>query len=492
MPRRVKWLLGEEESDNYDIEDEGVQPRATWLANSKVVRWGITWRHDSPDSPASAGLLGEAPSTMVSNGFTVLKVDYAFETPFDEAVVALLAVHPVVEGEGKDDHIAVILDAKRCHHDCCANANDKGMQFASGFAENAEDVVFGFRELAVIRDRVNTALKEKTAEKPKKRPRANKADAGAGTEENEDTVESEESSKKKGKRKAAGSDAATSGGSGDRTPRSKKAPRKLTLAEAIVQANSLSSKSKPADVEAMYKTLEEGLGGCFPYGQEPIPQKFHSNKIHLAPASMKYRTYIPKRKDQIELEHHALGMIRKKPELYCVPLKRGPGFKEDASGVRVKDEGVDLILDKMPGMKDMVVENGHQIPWYQASYLHWYIVGGQHTYIACREIGEKLEPGTERYDFYMNHKIIPVYSKDEDMLIKVSNALNIQVKDKVVTETFRSQLAAVRAKWIEKGRPQPVVGGGRHDSEFRVCSAVSILGIVVSSVSFRICSCPIS
>lgn len=266
MPRRVKWLLGEEESDNYDIQDEGVQPRATWLANSKVVRWGITWRHDSPDSPASAGLLGEAPSTMVSNGFTVLKVDYAFETPFDEAVVALLAVHPVVEGEGKDDHIAVILDAKRCHHDCCANANDKGMQFASGFAENAEDVVFGFRELAVIRDRVNTALKEKTAEKPKKRPRANKADAGAGTEENEDTVESEESSKKKGKRKAAGSDAATSGGSGDRTPRSKKAPRKLTLAEAIVQANSLSSKSKPADVEAMYKTLEEGLGGCFPYG----------------------------------------------------------------------------------------------------------------------------------------------------------------------------------------------------------------------------------
>jgi hypothetical protein len=46
----------------------------------------------------------------------------------------------------------------------------------------------------------------------------------------------------------------------------------------------------------------------------------------------------------------------------------------------------------------------------------------------------------------MNHKIIPIYSKDEDMLIKVSNALNIQVKDKVVMENFRSQLANVRAK----------------------------------------------
>ena len=73
---------------------------------------------------------------------------------------------------------------------------------------------------------------------------------------------------------------------------------------------------------------------------------------------MKYRTYIAKRKDQIELEHHALGMIRKKPELYCVPLKRGPGWKDAAFGVKVKDEGVDLILDQMPEMKDLELENG--------------------------------------------------------------------------------------------------------------------------------------
>jgi hypothetical protein len=90
--------------------------------------------------------------------------------------------------------------------------------------------------------------------------------------------------------------------------------------------------------------------------------------------------------------------------------------------------------------------------------LHWYIVGGQHTYTACTAIGQKEEEGSNWYDFYMNHKIIPIYSKDVDMLIKVSNALNIQVKDKVVTENFRSQLANVRAKWIEKGMPHPNVG----------------------------------
>ena len=35
---------------------------------------------------------------------------------------------------------------------------------------------------------------------------------------------------------------------------------------AIVKAKNLTSKTKPFDVEAMYKSLEDGLGQCFPYG----------------------------------------------------------------------------------------------------------------------------------------------------------------------------------------------------------------------------------
>jgi hypothetical protein len=64
---------------------------------------------------------------MVSTGFSVLKVDYANDSIWDDAVAALIAVHPVVEGDGEDDHIAVILNAKLCHHVCCAGANNKGM-----------------------------------------------------------------------------------------------------------------------------------------------------------------------------------------------------------------------------------------------------------------------------------------------------------------------------------------------------------------------------
>jgi hypothetical protein len=203
-------------------------------------------------------------------------------------------------------------------------------------------------------------------------------------------VETEESSKKKERKKAPESDATTSGASGEKTPKLKKALKKLNLEEAILQANSLSSKSKPTKVEAMYKTLEEGLGACFPYGQDPIPHKISADRIHLALDTMKYQTFIEKRKEQIQLEHTALGIIRKKLELYCVPLKRVPGWKPDESGeVLVKDEGVDLIMDQMPDIKELVEEDGRQIPWYKGKNVHWYIVGGQHTYTACKQIGEK-------------------------------------------------------------------------------------------------------
>ena len=69
--------------------------------------------------------------------------------------------------------------------------------------------------------------------------------------------------------------------------RGKKPEGKLTLAAAIVQANNLTAKTKPADVEAMYKSLEDGLEQCCPYGQDPFPCKILADRIHLAPDSLK-------------------------------------------------------------------------------------------------------------------------------------------------------------------------------------------------------------
>ena len=303
-------------------------------------------------------------------------------------------------------------------------------------------------------EQVNKERAEAAA-KPSKKSRGKKSDAaGGGHEIGDETAATGESSRPKRKSTSA---------SGEReASRAKKGDGKLTLAAAILQANNLTAKTKPADVEAMYKSLEEGLGQCFPYGQDPLPCKIPADKIHLAPDSLKYRVFIEKRKDQVQLEAEALSTIRRKPELYCVPLKRAP-----VKGGGPENEGEGLILQSMPA-KDMQYHiEGQTILWYEAD-VHWYIVGGQHTYQACVNIAKKEVPGSARHKFYTEFDVIPVYSRDPDMLIKVSNALNIQVKEKVVTENFRSQLKNARAKWIEKGRPRPKKAGAKHDQKFKV------------------------
>ena len=89
-----------------------------------------------------------------------------------------------------------------------------------------------------------------------------------------------------------------SSASGEReASRAKKGDGKLSLAAAILQANNLTAKTKPADVEAMYKSLEEGLGQCFLYGQDPLRCKIPADKIHLALDSLKYCVFVEKRKD---------------------------------------------------------------------------------------------------------------------------------------------------------------------------------------------------
>ena len=155
-------------------------------------------------------------------------------------------------------------------------------------------------------------------------------------------------------------------------------------------------------------------------------------------------------------------MICRKPKLYCVPLKGAP-----VAGGRPEDEGEGLIPQAMPAKDMQWVIDGQTMPWYQAD-VHWYVVGGQHTYQACVSIMAKEEPGSARHKFYTEFDVVPVYSRNSDMLIKVSNALDIQVKDKVVTENFRSQLKKGRAKWIEKERPRPKKAGAKHNPKFKV------------------------
>ena len=109
----------------------------------------------------------------------------------------------------------------------------------------------------------------------------------------------------------------------------------------------------------MCRSLEDRLGQCFLYGQDPLPCKISADKIHLAPDSLKYRAFVEKRKEQVQLEREALGMIRRKLELYCVPLKRAP-----IPGGGPEDKGKGLILQAMPAKDMQWVIDGQTIPWY--------------------------------------------------------------------------------------------------------------------------------
>ena len=130
------------------------------------------------------------------------------------------------------------------------------------------------------------------ASKPNKRARTKKSNAtGRALEIADETAATGESSRPKRK--------STSGGGEREASRAKKSDGKLSLAAAIFQANNHTSKTKPSEVEAMYKSLEEGLGQCFPYGQDPMPCKIPAQRIHLALDSLKYRVYVEKRKDQV-------------------------------------------------------------------------------------------------------------------------------------------------------------------------------------------------
>ena len=403
----------------------------------------------------SLGINGDLGSAlMMSHGMTLLALREVKDEFFAFAVAALIVVHPIRAGDGKDNYVAVMLDATLCHMEMCAGAQERGLQFSEGFAEDCEEVLVGFSSVEAAMEQVNKERAEAAA-KPSKKPRRKKSDAaGEGNEIGDKIAAIGESSRPKHKSTSVSSEREAS--------RVKKGDGKLSLAAAILQANNLNAKTKLADVEAMYKSLVEGLGQCFPYGQDPLPCKIPADRIHFAPDSLKYRVFVEKRKDQVQLEAEALGTIRRKLELYCVLLKRAP-----VPGGGPEDKGEGLILQSMPAKDMQYLIEGQTIPWYQAD-VHWYIVGGQHTYQACVSIAKKEVPGSARHKFYTEFDVIPVYSRDPDMLIKVSNALNIQVKEKVVTENFRSQLKNARAKWIEEGRPRPKKAGAKHNQKFKV------------------------
>ena len=116
---------------------------------------------------------------MMSHGMTLLALISSTDERWANALATLIAVHPIRPGKGQDDYIAVVLDAKYYHMELCAGAQDKGLQFPNGFADDDEDVIYAYTTVEAGMEQVNKERLQ-AALKPNKRARTKKATQQAG------------------------------------------------------------------------------------------------------------------------------------------------------------------------------------------------------------------------------------------------------------------------------------------------------------------------
>ena len=163
---------------------------------------------------------------MMSHGMTLLALTSTPYERWENALAALLAVHPIRAGKGEDDYIENVLDAKFCHMELCAGAQDKGLQFPNGYADDEEDVIYAYTTVEAAMEQVNKERLQATS-KPNKQARTKKSDAAGGALEIANKIAATgESSRPKRK--------STSGGGEWEASRAKKSDGKLSLAAAIL------------------------------------------------------------------------------------------------------------------------------------------------------------------------------------------------------------------------------------------------------------------
>lgn len=467
---RVRWLCGKVAyTEPLDIEWVK-KPDTIWRCDGKVQKWSIIMRDpDAPDGESTLGINGVVGTGdgkfFASQGASVLQVAKVDEdTIFTHAVAALMSVPPSGPRADRPElTVAVVLDATKCSDKLeISSANKTRLQFLSesGFAEDAEEVL---DQYAVLEDAVATAnASRKTGgkRKPKGGRTSKKTTDTQETQTEQDAVGPSEGvgEKRKGKEKVA------------RSP--KKANKQISLGEALTKAQVLTTKTKEKDVYAMWKIFNDEIGPHIVYGQEILPHKVHKDYIHVAPACIKYREVFAARTAQLQREFEALGMTKRKPDLYCVPLKRKPVVPDDYNS---EARALSLIVEKVPHDMNLKVyrgndgEGGEAVPWYQD--IHWFIIGGQHTYTAALNVAAREHPGTPGYRYWTEFNVIIVHALDRDMLVKLSIALNLHVIDKKAEETFRMKVIATRHRWLN-GPPtpplQPAPGVLKRHDEFRV------------------------
>jgi hypothetical protein len=83
----------------------------------------------------------------------------------------------------------------------------------------------------------------------------------------------------------------------------------LDINKALRRGDKLSTKTRPQDINKIYRALEIGLADCFPYKKNKIPGAFHSDRLHIGPNSMKYRGILKSRLEQVTSLNHPIYIV---------------------------------------------------------------------------------------------------------------------------------------------------------------------------------------
>jgi len=297
-PAQLGKLLGVQ-IENSDIECDGLGVRATWMGNPGIQAWGLCWR-DAEDGYVEIACSIMLKGCMLPGHGSVMNV--IEKGPNVHVMICLL---PIRDADKQPDYIAVSLPWAKCNEEVCGHKSmENGMQFEGQSPVSAEEFMISWEVLNTNRiDRNNKADeaaqrgKKKAAPRPRKRKDAaaqavgseagaSSVDAGTDAQQT-DAGDSSRRKRIRGKKSAAGEPS--------------DGPKELvyTLDEALLRGNKLTTKTKDAEVDAIYKALETGLMHAFPYRHRRIPGLIHSTKLHIAPDELKYRKIIRDRLGQV-------------------------------------------------------------------------------------------------------------------------------------------------------------------------------------------------
>jgi hypothetical protein len=259
-PPLLNKLLGDH-IPNSPVSTDSVHPRATWQANPNITKWGLIWR-ENEDDYVEIGCSIFMKGVMLLGHGNVLEV-----LGMDPDVDVLICLLPLggAERDAQPDYIAVRLAWDKCSEVICGEKVDRvGMVFDNGeFPESEEELMGCWAQMTFARLARNVEIGAKKSKAIKKKASAPSSIGGG---------EAESSAPRKLKAKAKESDDFI-----------------LDIDEALRHRDKLSTKTRPQDIDKIYRTLKIGLADCFSYKKNRILGSFHSEYLHIAPNSMKYK-----------------------------------------------------------------------------------------------------------------------------------------------------------------------------------------------------------